>query len=138
MKRTLTVILALALILALAPMAAALVEYKSLDELQEDGVYTYEDMLAIYDLGYRDGVRDANGGSGSGTVTHSGSEEKDNFVPFSGSGGVTYVVNTNTGKFHYPSCKSVGKIKDKNRMDFTGTRAELIGQGYEPCGSCKP
>jgi hypothetical protein len=137
MKRTLAVILALALILALAPMAAGLIEYKSLDELQEDGVYTYEDMLAIYDLGYRDGVRDSNGG-GAGTVTRSGSEEKDSFVSFSGAGGVTYVVNTNTGKFHYPNCKSVGKIKDKNRMDFTGTRAELIGEGYEPCGSCKP
>jgi hypothetical protein len=124
MKRTLAVVLALALILALAPMAAALVEYKSLDELREDGVYTYEDMLAIYDLGYRDGVRDANSGGGSETVIPSGS--------------VSYVVNTNTGKFHYPSCKSVEKIKDKNRMDYTGTRSELISQGYEPCGSCKP
>jgi len=95
-------------------------------------------MLAIYDLGYRYGVRDSNGGSGSRTVTPAGSEAKDIFVPSSDFEKITYVVNTNTGKFHYPSCKSVGKIKDKNRMDFTGTRAELIGQGYEPCGSCKP
>lgn len=138
MKRTLAVVLALALILALAPMAAALVEYKSLDELQEDGVYTYEDMLAIYDLGYRDGVRDSNGGSGAAVPARTHGEEESGFVLFGGSGGVTYVVNTNTGKFHYPSCKSVGKIKDKNRMDYTGTRSELIAQGYEPCGSCKP
>lgn len=135
MKRTLAVILALALILALAPMAAALVEYKSLDELQKDGVYTYEDMLAIYDLGYRDGVRDSNGNGGSALPARTHAEEGNGVLSF---GGVSYVVNTNTGKFHYPSCKSVGKIKDKNRMDFTGTRAELIAQGYEPCGSCKP
>lgn len=135
MKRTLAVILAIALILALAPMAAALVEYKSLDELREDGVYTYEDMLAIYDLGYRDGVRDANGGSGAALPTRTHAEDGNDVLSF---GGVTYVVNTNTGKFHYPSCKSVGKIKDKNRMDYTGTRSELIAQGYEPCGSCKP
>ena len=135
MKRTLAVILALALILALAPMAAALVEYKSLDELQEDGVYTYEDMLAIYDLGYRDGVRDANSGGGAALPARTHAEEGNGVSSF---GGVTYVVNTNTGKFHYPSCKSVGTIKDKNRMDYTGTRSELIAQGYEPCGSCKP
>lgn len=135
MKRTLAVILALALILALAPMAAALVEYKSLDELREDGVYTYEDMLAIYDLGYRDGVRDSNSSGGLALPARTHAEEGSGVFSF---GGVTYVVNTNTGKFHYPSCKSVGKIKDKNRMDFTGTRAELIAQGYEPCGSCKP
>lgn len=135
MKRTLAVILTLALIFTLAPMAAALVEYKSLDELREDGVYTYEDMLAIYDLGYRDGVRDANGGSGAALPARTHGEEGSGLASL---GGSYYVVNTNTGKFHYPSCKSVGKIKDKNRMDYAGTRSELIAQGYEPCGSCKP
>ena len=51
---------------------------------------------------------------------------------------VTYVVNTNTGKFHYPSCPSVQKIKDKNRMDTDLTRDELIAQGYVPCKNCNP
>ncbi len=50
----------------------------------------------------------------------------------------TYVVNTNTGKFHYPSCPSVQKIKDKNRMDTDQTRDELIAQGYVPCKNCNP
>lgn len=50
----------------------------------------------------------------------------------------TYVVNTNTGKFHNPGCSSVSKIKDKNKTVFTGTREDLIAQGYSPCGSCKP
>lgn len=49
-----------------------------------------------------------------------------------------YVVNTNTKKFHNPDCKSVRKIKDKNRMDFTGDRQKLIAQGYEPCKICHP
>ena len=51
---------------------------------------------------------------------------------------VTYVVNKNTGKFHYPSCSSVPKIKAKNRMDSDQTRDELIAQGYVPCKDCNP
>lgn len=49
-----------------------------------------------------------------------------------------YVINTNTGKFHRPNCDSVTKMKAKNKKEFTGSRAELISEGYEPCGSCKP
>ena len=37
-----------------------------------------------------------------------------------------YVVNTNTGKFHYPSCASAKKIKDSNRAERHCTREELI------------
>ena len=51
---------------------------------------------------------------------------------------VTYVVNKNTGKFHYPNCSSVPKIKAKNRMDSNQTRDELIAQGYVPCKNCNP
>ena len=50
----------------------------------------------------------------------------------------TYVVNKNTGKFHYPSCSSVSKIKAKNRMDSDKTRDELIAEGYVPCKNCNP
>ena len=49
-----------------------------------------------------------------------------------------YVINTNTGKFHEPSCSSVKQIKDANRWDFTGTREEVIEMGYEPCKRCNP
>ena len=49
-----------------------------------------------------------------------------------------YVINTNTGKFHSPNCDSVTKMKAKNKKEFAGSRAELISEGYEPCGNCKP
>ena len=49
-----------------------------------------------------------------------------------------YVLNTNSFKFHYPSCNSVEKIKPSNREDFTGTRQELIQRGYDSCGICHP
>ena len=49
-----------------------------------------------------------------------------------------YVVNTNTGKFHLPNCESVGQMSDHNRQDVHTTRDDLIAQGYEPCGGCRP
>ena len=49
-----------------------------------------------------------------------------------------YVINTNTGKFHRPNCDSVTKMKAKNKKEFIGSREELISDGYEPCGNCKP
>ena len=52
--------------------------------------------------------------------------------------GITYVCNTNTKKFHYPDCRSVGQIKAENRMDSTDDRETLIAAGYDPCGNCHP
>lgn len=49
-----------------------------------------------------------------------------------------YVVNTNTGKFHRPSCRHVNKISDSNRWDVHTDRQELIDEGYEPCKVCNP
>lgn len=51
---------------------------------------------------------------------------------------ITYVANTNTKKFHYPTCSSVADMKEKNKLNFTGTREELIAQGYQPCKRCNP
>lgn len=49
-----------------------------------------------------------------------------------------YVLNTNTGKFHYPNCNSVKQMKDKNKEVVEMTRDEIIAKGYEPCGNCHP
>lgn len=54
------------------------------------------------------------------------------------SAGTDYIVNINTGKFHYPSCSSVKKMKESNKMYYTGTRDELVSKGYSPCGNCHP
>ncbi len=50
----------------------------------------------------------------------------------------SYVVNTNTGKFHYPTCSSVSDMKDSNKMYYEGTRDELVKLGYDPCKRCNP
>lgn len=49
-----------------------------------------------------------------------------------------YVLNVNTKRFHLPECGSAEQIKPQNRKEYTGTREELTGQGYQPCGVCKP
>ncbi len=51
---------------------------------------------------------------------------------------VTYVFNTKSMKFHYPSCLSVPDIAEYNRYAFTGTREEAIKAGYQPCKRCNP
>lgn len=50
----------------------------------------------------------------------------------------TYILNSNTKKFHYPDCSSVFDINDSNKIIFRGTRDVLISSSYEPCGICKP
>ena len=59
-------------------------------------------------------------------------------IPAPEPGTVTYILNTNTMKFHAPICSSVKKIKAENYAEFSGTREEAIVSGYAPCGSCKP
>lgn len=49
-----------------------------------------------------------------------------------------YIVNTNTKKFHIPSCSSASDIAEDNRLEYRGDRDSLIEDGYSPCGRCKP
>ena len=49
-----------------------------------------------------------------------------------------YILNTNSKVFHYPSCKSVDKMKEKNKKYFVGTRDEAVSMGYKSCGNCHP
>lgn len=50
----------------------------------------------------------------------------------------TYIVNTNTKKFHKPSCASVRSMSEKNKKKYTGYRKSLIDNGYDPCKNCNP
>lgn len=49
-----------------------------------------------------------------------------------------YVLNNNTMKFHYPSCRDVPKIAPENYATFDGTRDDALNRGYSPCGHCNP
>ena len=53
-------------------------------------------------------------------------------------GSEAYVLNTNSKKFHDPDCGSVDDMSSSNRENYKGSRSDLIQQGYEPCGNCRP
>lgn len=55
-----------------------------------------------------------------------------------GKGTTEYVLNTNSKKFHLPSCSSVDQMSPKNREDVEDTRENLIAKGYDPCKRCNP
>ena len=73
------------------------------------------------------------GDSGNGSVRSSAGNDASG-IP----AGTTYVVNKNSGKFHYPTCDSVKDMKEKNKEYSTKTRDELISEGKSPCGRCHP
>ncbi len=50
----------------------------------------------------------------------------------------SYILNTSSRKFHYPSCRGVKTMSEKNKKEYYGTREQLIQQGYSPCGICHP
>ena len=52
--------------------------------------------------------------------------------------GDTYILNTNSKKFHKEDCSSGKRIGDKNKSAYTGQRDELISQGYTPAECCNP
>lgn len=57
-----------------------------------------------------------------------------------GSEPVKYIanINPNSMKFHKPDCSSVSKMSEKNKLEVTATREQMIADGYKPCGICNP
>lgn len=53
-------------------------------------------------------------------------------------GSPDYILNTNTKKFHKPTCSNADTISDKNRKEYHGSREDLIAEGYKPGGCCNP
>lgn len=50
----------------------------------------------------------------------------------------TYILNTRSKKFHIPTCESVEKMSENNKLEFQGSREEVLELKYEPCGGCRP
>ncbi|RHV88742.1 hypothetical protein DXA97_06135 [Clostridium sp. OF09-36] len=50
----------------------------------------------------------------------------------------TYILNTNTKKFHRPSCSSVKQMKESNKKALSESRDAIIAAGYDPCKKCNP
>lgn len=50
----------------------------------------------------------------------------------------SYLLNTNSKKFHKPDCSGAKDMNPKNRKEYTGSRKQLIDEGYTPCKTCNP
>lgn len=59
-------------------------------------------------------------------------------TPSQNSEAKTFVLNTNSGVFHLPSCNSVSNMSEKNKEEITCTHDEMISKGYKACGNCNP
>lgn len=51
---------------------------------------------------------------------------------------MTYILNTSSKKFHDPDCAGAKTMKESNKQTYTGSRDDVIAEGYSPCGTCKP
>ena len=92
---------------------------------------------------------DSSAGADKGSVTDAGTGSEDGV---SAEGGLPaaaglaegtaencdYVLNVSSHKFHRPQCKSVSRMKEKNKRFVRGTRETVIADGYEPCRICNP
>lgn len=52
--------------------------------------------------------------------------------------GTDYILNTNTHKFHIPTCGSVKQMSEANKKAYSGSRDDVIAMGYDPCKKCNP
>lgn len=95
-------------------------------------VYCYN-VQPYIEIDYKTGdSQRAEGTSSSVSSNNSSSSSSNSSV--SGN----YVLNTNTKKFHLKDCSSVSSMKKKNTKTYSGSRDNLINQGYSPCKNCNP
>ena len=94
--------------------------------------------------GQADGGTSAAQNAGSGALTAatiaSANADGGNAGGAAGAGTTagSYVLNTNSHKFHLPSCSSVDTISPKNRKDVNESREQIVSEGYAPCKRCNP
>lgn len=100
-------------------------------------VYCYNVQPGV-SIDYASGDSELDGSAGTGTQQEPESSVKPEETTPPASSGTTYILNTSTHKFHYPSCSSVGQMNESNKQEYTGTRDEVIAMGYDPCGRCHP
>ncbi len=93
-----------------------------------------EDATPLPDVSGAESAPDtASEGAGAGEASEKGATGS-----AEGKGTTEYVLNTNSKKFHLPSCSSVDQMSPKNREDVEDTRENLIAKGYDPCKRCHP
>lgn len=105
--------------------------------VQPDIVIDYANGDSYLDesMSAADEVSETQGDAKSNTPAAQGSiEQQTDPAP----AGTDYILNTNSKKFHYPDCKSVKQMAEKNKQAYSGNRDDVIAMGYVPCQNCNP
>lgn len=123
-----------------------------LDGFAEQATYPpnvkYVDFFAVYAREAREaerglwspsvgsGTSSSGGGTGAAIGGSSGSSAGSGSSG-GGTSGAAYIGNSNTLKFHYPTCSSVDQMNPEHKVPLA-SRAAAIAGGYVPCGRCDP
>lgn len=103
-------------------------------DLQGDIICTSDGKNVTFTAG-RNADMDTLASVGSNSIQQKETEAK---AEAAAASEAEYILNTGTKKFHRPDCSSVEKMKEENKQSFTGSREDVIAQGYDPCGICNP
>lgn len=98
-------------------------------------VYCYNNQPGV-EIDYVDGTSHASEDTSSIVSDTKPDADKQNSP--NSTAEATYILNTNTKKFHKPDCSSLSSMKKENKETFAGNRDKLTQQGYEACKNCNP
>lgn len=65
-------------------------------------------------------------------------DEEEYTIPNTDQKEFSYILNIKSKVFHYPYCKGVKQMSEKNKKEFYGTSNKAISLGYKSCGICNP
>ena len=97
------------------------------------------EMEAVYRLGFAAGYDTAKEDAGLLILGEDGEPAlltRASLTADADEGNETYIVNTETNKFHIPGCSSEKAILPEHRKEVHGTIEEIRQMGYSPCGRC--
>lgn len=96
------------------------------------------------------GGPDSSGAGGQGAASGGGSGSGSSYIEYAAAAAAAagivsvppeesgYVLNLNSKKFHYPDCKSVDDMSEKNKYYTSADREAIIEAGFVPCKICDP
>lgn len=115
---------------------------KNITVLRTDFAGTIKFTIKNNSISYNTEKNDSNSsGNGNGNTNNnisSNSNANNNSNNDATTSAITYILNTNTMKFHLPSCKHANEIADHNKLLSNETRDIILEKGYVPCKICNP
>lgn len=100
--------------------------------------FTIKNNSISYNTEKNDSNSSGNGNSNTNNNSSSNSNANNNSNNDATTSAITYILNTNTMKFHLPSCKHANEIADHNKLLSNETRDTILEKGYVPCKICNP